>query len=192
MKSELIFDFETLSVSRHNCVVVNLATLDFNPSRFKSDQPYQFSELVEACTLIKFDIAEQKEDFFRIVDTDTLAWWQTLPREVQRQLLPSSDDVSIRDLPKYVKDNDYGNVWSRGNTFDPIILDYLCNDINSAHLFPFWKVKDTRSFLDGLLYGANIRNTFMPENLDIEFIHHDPCHDIALDVMRMQTVIKHL
>ena len=189
---DFIFDFETLSVSRHNCVVVNLATLVFDPARFKSDQPYQFSELVESCTLIKFDIKEQREKFGRIIDASTLQWWKELPKEVGSQLLPTSDDVSITELPNLLRDDNYDTVWSRGNTFDPIILDYLCDDINSDHLFKFWKVKDTRSFIDGLLYGANIKNSFMPDDLDIPFKHHDPAHDVAVDVMRMQTIIKHL
>lgn len=188
---DFIFDFETLSVSRHNCVVVNLATLEFDPSRFKSDQ-YTFSELVDSCLLYKFDIKEQREVYGRVVDKDTLDWWKKLPKDVSGQLLPSPDDMSISDIPLHISDRDYGNIWSRGNTFDPIILDYLMDDIDSRHLFPFWKVKDTRSFLDGLLYGSDYKNSFMPEDLDIEFKHHDPCHDIALDVMRMQTIIKHL
>lgn len=191
MKSELIFDFETLSTSRHNCVVVNLATLEFNPSRFK-DNPYTFSELVNACTLLKFDIKEQREKYNRVIDASTLQWWKDLPKEVGAQLLPSADDISIRDIPLHVKDNDYGNVWSRGNTFDPIILDYLMDDIGHSHLFKFWLVKDTRSYLDGLLHGSGVKNSFMPDGLDIEFKHHDPCHDVALDVYRMQTVLKHL
>lgn len=191
MKSDLIFDFETLSVSRHNCVVVNLATLEFNPSRFKSDQ-YTFSELVDACYLYKFDIKEQREKYNRVIDKDTLKWWQELPKDVARQILPSPIDISITELESLIKDNNYGNVWSRGNTFDPIILDYLFDDIGAPHPFPFWKLKDTRSYLEGLLYGADVKNSFMPDNLDIEFKHHDPAHDIALDVYRMQTIIKHL
>ena len=190
--TQLIFDFETLSVSRHNCVVVNLATLVFDETRFKTD-PYTFSELVNQSTLIKFDIKEQQTTYNRTIDKDTLTWWQTLPKDIQRQLLPSDKDVSIRTIPEHIPNPDQHNtVWSRGNTFDPIILDYLMDDINHPHLFKFYLVKDTRSYLDGLLFNTGIKNNFMPDNLDIPFKHHDPQHDVALDVIRMQTVIKHL
>jgi hypothetical protein len=193
--NNVIYDFETLSQNTFKGVVVSFAILEYDESRFTSN-PYSFSELVSLCKIIKFDIVEQRNKYNRVIDKSTLDWWKNQNDEAQRQLLPSKDDVSISELYNFIVSN-YNNkniktVWTRGNTFDPVLLDSIMNDTEKTNPFDWWKIRDTRSFIDGILYGLNISNKFMPENLDIDFIHHNPCHDIAVDVMRMQLLIQGL
>ena len=58
--------------------------------------------------------------------------------------------------------------------------------------YPWWIIRDTRSMLDGMLWGSGIDNKFIPDGLEEKFVHHDPRHDIVMDVMRMQTVASAL
>ena len=67
MSNSIIFDFETLSTNRYNCVVVSLAALKFSEDNFTSGNGYSFNELVESAKLIKFDVNELVE-----VDTKRL------------------------------------------------------------------------------------------------------------------------
>jgi hypothetical protein len=193
--NNIIYDFETLSQDTFKGVVVSLAILEYDESRFTSN-PYEFGELVSMCKTIKFDIAEQRTKYNRVIDQSTLDWWKQQNKEAQKQLLPSEEDVSISELHEFIVSN-YNNkniksVWTRGNTFDPVLFQSVMKEIGKTDPFDWWKIRDTRSFIDGILYGSDISNKFMPENLDIDFIHHDPCHDIAVDVMRMQVLIQAL
>ena len=51
---------------------------------------------------------------------------------------------------------------------------------------PWWVTRDTRSTIDGMAWGEDINNKFIPEGLEEKFIAHDPAHDIVMDVMRIQ------
>ena len=189
-----IYDFETLSINKVNGVVVNLAALEYDSTRFKSN-PYEFSELVNNCKIIKFDVKDQMKNG-RTTEASVLDWWKSLPKEVSNQILPSSEDRPISELRDWLTSNydfnSFKNVFTRGNTFDPIFLEYIFKQFDQQEVHPHWKIRDTRSYLDGLLHGTGLNDKFMPSELDIEFRHHDPAHDIALDVMRMQTILKNL
>lgn len=115
--------------------------------------------------------------------------------EAQKQLQPSEDDVSISELYDWLTTEfeipKYKAVWTRGNTFDPIFLRTILESAGASDPFSqWWAIRDTRSFLDGMLYGSGIKNTFIPEDLQEKFIGHDPKHDIAMDVMRMQYLVR--
>jgi hypothetical protein len=189
----LIYDFETLSQNAFNGAVINIAALQFDPARF-IDSPYEFEELVEECQFIKFDVHEQVMKYGRKVEQSTIDWWKQQSKEAQRQLTPSPVDQSIDVLYDFmVRDLDYENmkaVWTRGNSFDPVLLDSILIATNKPKFKNWWAIRDTRSFLDGLLYGSNIKNNFIPDGLDV--VLHDPRYDISLDVYRMQTVIREL
>ena len=134
------------------------------------------------------------EKFNRKIEKSTLDWWKNQSKEAQEQLKPSSNDVSIDTLYDFmVREMNYESmksVWTRGNSFDPVLLDSILIATNKPKFKNWWAIRDTRSFLDGLLYGSNIRNNFMPDG--VEAVLHDPRYDIALDVYRMQTVIREL
>lgn len=193
----VIFDFETMSTDRVNGVVVNMAMLIFDESRYTSD-PYTYGELVESCKLIKFDVAEQVEKFNRTICKDTLAWWDQQSKEAKKQLKPSPDDVSIETLYDFWVNNtsnyNIQKVYSRGNTFDPIFFDYILEQtaFNPSDAIKHWTVRDTRSTIEGMAWGHDIKNSFIPDGLEEFFVAHDPKHDIAMDVMRMQTLAQAL
>lgn len=194
MKNEcVIFDFETLSVDRVNGVVLSMAMLNYSEERFVS-KPYKYDELIEKCSLIKFDVEKQVKNYKRTIDKDTLSWWNQQSDEAKKQLKPSAADQDIGELYDFIFSNcsikEVNKVFSRGNTFDPIFLDYIFRQCKQPDIFTHWTLRDTRSYIEGLSYGSNLKNSFIPEGLNELFVAHDPSHDIVMDVMRMQTLVQ--
>lgn len=56
-------------------------------------------------------------------------------------------------------------------------------------LYHFWEIRDSISTIDGLSWGTKLRNNFIPEGCE-GYKKHDPRHDVALDVMRIQSLVQ--
>ena len=113
---------------------------------------------------------KQVSKYGRSIQKSTLDWWKKQGAEAQKQLQPSEDDVSISELYDWLTTEfeipKYKAVWTRGNTFDPIFLRTILESAGASDPFSqWWAIRDTRSFLDGMLYGSGIKNTFIPEDL---------------------------
>ena len=192
----VIYDFETLSKDRFNCVILCIAGLKFDQKRFTSDDPYTFEGLLRDTSFMKFDVQQQVKTYQRKIDMDTVRWWKEKPAKIQDMLLePAESDSPFYSIVTFIKElipneNLVDMVFTRGNTFDPIILKGITEQLKSQDPYPFYKDRDTRSFIDGLTFGADMRNDFMVPGLEEKFIAHDPRHDIVMDVMRMQYVVR--
>ena len=193
MNECVIYDFETLSQDQNKGVVLSLALLSYSETRFASN-PYTYEELLSNCKTIKFDVAEQVNTYNRTISKETLGWWKEQNKEAQKQLAPSSEDISIRYLHQFLIDNidlkNHKKAFTRGNTFDPIFMDSLLKESGQVNPMHWGSIRDTRSYIEGMSFGSKLNNNYMPEGLKEKFIAHDPCHDIALDVMRMQTLAQ--
>ena len=192
----VIFDFETLSSDVNRGVVLSIGLLTYTSSRFSND-PYTYEELLENTKYMKFDVTEQVKKYDRKIQKGTLDWWNTQDPEAKKVLDPDpSIDQSIDKLYNFfvinVNMNNLKTVFTRGNTFDIPILEGILKETGNAIPYPFWMVRDTRSYLDGLLYGSNTRNSYIPDGCKEKFIAHDARHDVVMDVMRMQTIIEAL
>lgn len=192
---DYIFDFETLSTDRVNGAIISMAILEFDPSRFNTE-PYEYSQLLDNTDFIKFDVEDQVKNCGRKIDPDTLKWWGEQSAEARAQLKPSANDKPLSDCIPFILDY-IGNlkvnkVFSRGNTFDPIILDYIGVQFNQVIPWGHWAIRDTRSIIDGMAWGTDIKNSFIPDEIAPLFVAHDPRHDIAMDVMRMQFLSRAL
>ena len=196
MKNDcIIYDFETLGQQPRESVVLSMAALPFTEARFVSDNPYTYEELLSSTKFIKFKAQEQVGVYKRKIDHGTLEWWGKQPIEARRSLTPSSEDVPLVELYPFVMDliDDPKNakkIYTRGNTFDPLFLESLLEAIDKKDPFPWWVVRDTRSMIEGMSYGADIQNSFIPEGLEKAFVKHDPIHDVSIDVMRIQTLAR--
>jgi hypothetical protein len=192
----IIYDFETLGQNPLKSAVVCLAALAFSEERFISDKPYSFSELVQSAKLIKFDAQEQVNIYGRTIDKSTLDWWSKQSPEARKILVPSHLDKPLEQIYSFllslssIKPEKIKKVYTRGNTFDPVILDSLLNDIGKSNPFPWWAIRDTRSMIEGMTYGSDIKNNFIPEGLETAFIAHNAIHDIVIDVMRIQFLAR--
>ena len=193
MNECVIYDFETLSQDQQRGVVISLAILSYTESRFVSN-PYTYEELLGNCKKIKFNVEEQVKKYKRTISMETVAWWKEQNAEARKQLDPSSEDVSIDKLHQFLVDNielgAHEKAFTRGNTFDPIFMDSVLRDCGQYNPMHWSTIRDTRSFIDGLSYGSKLSNKFIPEGLESKFVPHDPCHDIVMDVMRMQTLVQ--
>jgi hypothetical protein len=193
MNECVIYDFETLSQDQNKGVVISLAILSYSESRFVSN-PYTYEELLDNCKKIKFNVAEQVNKYNRTISKETLGWWKAQNKEAQKQLAPSSEDVSIDLLYDFLVENidlkNHKKAFTRGNTFDPIFMDSLLKENNRVNPMHWGSIRDTRSYIEGLAFGSTLSNKFIPDGLNEKFIPHDPSHDIVMDVMRMQTLIQ--
>lgn len=187
----VIYDFETLGQDQAKSAVVSFAMLEFSIPRLMSDVPYKFEQLVDSAHVIKFDVAEQLEKYSRTISKDTLKWWTEHSSEKARnQLKPSPEDRSISELYDFIDQRinlkNVTRTFTRGNTFDPMFLQYLMEQCGKPMPFHWRSIRDTRSMIEGMSIGMDLDNAYIPSDLEHKFIKHDPVHDIAMDVMRMQ------
>ena len=188
----VIYDFETLGQDQRNSVVLSFAMITFSERHYKSD-PYDYLELVNKAKFIKFDVASQVEAG-RKINLETLKWWKDQGDEAQKQLRPLLDDKPLSDLVPFIKqhtsDCRIKKSFTRGNTFDPMFLQYIAEETGEKDPFHWRTVRDTRSMIEGMSFGMKLDNGFTPGGLENQFVKHDPRHDIAMDVMRMQLLAQ--
>lgn len=190
----LIYDFETLGTNPNDSAVISMAIMEFNSDKFLAPG-YTYSQLLQKCKTIKFDVENQVRQYGRMIDQSTLAWWGEQSMEAQAQLAPSSADVKITDLYDWLHSevlvDGIERVYTRGNTFDPLFFQSLLSDGSKQDPFPFYILRDTRSTIEGMtLFNKEIKNSFIVPGLEDQFIAHDPSHDIAMDVARMQFLMQ--
>ena len=198
-KLDFIIDFETLGKRTRTLVVVDCAYTTFDRSRFATN-PYSFEELVDMIHKSKFDVKKQTELGFKFANED-LDWWQSQPQEVQKNLRPSKEDLTYREfsdtLKKYLDGVRVQKWWSRGNNFDPPILERIFDLSGELQWFDdtlkFWNARDVRTYVNGVL-GFEVSSGFVPVSDETywkdTFIAHDSRHDVAADVMRLQALIR--
>ena len=190
---EVIYDFETMSQNALNGAVVCIAAIEYDEKRFISN-PYTYKELVDMSQYRKFDIKEQLEKYNRKIQKEALEWWKKQKPEVLQLIQPSSEDVSITELYPFLIDEMHmataSKVFTRGNTFDPIIVRTIFEELGLKDPTPYWSIRDVRSFIEGFTFGTDIFHAFVPKDAENDFIAHDPRHDVAMDVYRMQFLIR--
>lgn len=188
----VIYDFETMSQNPVDGVVVSFAMASYDPQRF-ADNPYTYQEILDKTHYMKFDVEDQVKNYNRKIEKATLEWWSQQNKEAQKKLAPSADDKSIADLYGFFiinKPVNLNKVYTRRNTFDPIFMTSLMKATGNPEPYDWWSVRDTISYIEGLSYGVDLNPGFIPEGLEDKFVKHDPTHDIAMDVMRMQAIVQ--
>lgn len=193
MNECVIYDFETLGQDQKNSAVVSFAMIAFSEKRYINN-PYTYEELIENCAYIKFDVEDQVVNFGRKINKETVDWWNSQGDKAKKQIRPSLEDKSIYAFYEFVINNcecpKIKKSYTRGNTFDPMFLQYLMNDTGHQDPFHWRTVRDTRSMIEGMSFGMNLDNSFIPGDLASKFVKHDPRHDVAMDVMRMQLLAQ--
>jgi hypothetical protein len=193
MNKCLAYDFETLSQDPIDGVVVSIAALQFDEGRFLTN-PYSFSEMISLATSMKFDVKEQISKYGRKVQDSTVSWWKEQEKSVRMAILPSEEDVSIDRLYDFlvVKNNlaDCKKVYTRNNSFDPVFVHSIFRQLGKVNPMPYYVVRDFKSTIMGLSWGSNIKDSFVPEEVKNEFRAHDPIHDVAMDVYRLQYLVR--
>lgn len=182
----MIYDYETLGKDVRTCPVLSIATYTFTLGKPKS-----IDEILAGCQFYKFSVEDQVKNYGKKIEKDTLEWWGTQPKELQEsQLKPSEKDLPFTALYDIMTAN-VDIFFTRGNTFDPMITQYAMEALKRIDPIPYWKVRDTRSYIEGLSYGSGLKNNFIPPEVEGKNLPlHDPRVDIALDVIRIQSLIQ--
>jgi len=189
----IIYDIETLSQDQHRGVIVSIALLNFDMNRLMHGKAYEWDELIGDVQFLKFDVESQVKKYGRTICTDTLNWWKNQGPEAQKQLTPTPDDVDISELYSWFVSNTSSDVdmaFTRNNTFDPVFVQYICSQFGDPMPHKWWVIRDTKSLLNGMTWGQDISDKFIPDGLESKFIAHDPRHDVVMDVMRIQYVSR--
>jgi hypothetical protein len=194
MSDALIFDFETLSQNPINGALVSCAMLTFDMDILPVNG-YSYEELLSRVKYFKFDVKNQVEVWNRRVDPKTIEWWQQQSKEAMATIKPTKEDLPLADFMPWFTSNfnrvKLKYVFSRNNTFDPVIVQSICSDANLPIPYDWWKIRDTKSLIMGLTYGHNIKDNFIPPMAENKYVKHDPRHDVVLDVARLQTLLYH-
>ena len=190
----LIFDFETLSQNPIDGAVVSLALLTFSEDIMLLNG-YTYEELLRNVKFVKFDVQDQVDKWNRKIESSTLDWWAQQTKEARASIKPHPSDVSITEMIPWMTSHfdskKIKTVFTRNNTFDPVIVQSIAKDFAMAVPYDWWKIRDTKSFIMGLTYGTDIRDSFIPPDCENKYVKHDPRHDVVLDVMRLQTILYH-
>ena len=200
-RKDFIFDLETIGANVHVCPIVDIAYTTFYWDRFL-EEPYSFQELIETIQTNKASIKDQMQNFGCSFKKSDVEWWEKLPHHARSKIKSSENDLTMQDfcdtIIRYLfseKNIDYW--WSRGNTFDPVIIWRFMNACNRGEAFneylKFWKVRDIRTHIDAK-FDYTTRSGFVPvSNVDAwerTFVPHDSTHDVAADVLRLQAIYR--
>jgi len=198
MKQDFILDFETIGQNVLKCPIIDVAYVAFDWDRFTAD-PYSFEELTSMVRTDKFDVPDQMARGCSYTKAD-LAWWQQQSSEAKKKLKPQPSDLTIEEFSvnifKYLREVGKINYWwSRGNSFDPVLLERVMNDLDQHLLMneylKWWRIRDIRTYIDAK-FNFSTKNGFVPvgdtEYWEQAFVGHDSTHDVAADVLRLQAI----
>lgn len=192
-------DIESLGV-KPDCMVISMGLIYF-PSLddIDSDEWKEFNRkgifktLCDNSLYLKFDLKSQKGK--RSVDHDTIAWWKKQDVDASYELIPSDIDVTLEDgIEKIIEFFNKHNfiqktdlLYSRGNNFDIPILENIFNQCNVSptSLYRFYNVRDVRTEIGTILNERTRDKINIRKELLDGFVHHNPIHDVAKDIMMM-------
>lgn len=200
-KTHIVFDCETFSQDARKCAVIDFSIGIFKHSKMLSDKPYTMRDIVNI-TKLKMSVKDQVANYGYEIDPNTVDFWNSQGEAARKHIKPLSTDLGLEDFAMQFLDfsREAGKInywWSRSNTFDPIIIERIMRDTNNFEvfrkMFPYWAVRDTRSFIDGAL-DFPAENGFIPvedeEFWNKVFVKHDSSWDVLADALRIQAIVR--
>lgn len=194
-----ILDFETLGPNIFKAPIINCSYYVFDWTRFTSDNPYTFKELIVDIKFNKLNVKNQVKDGCAFTNAD-VQWWEDQGEYARKQLTPLANDISVEqfynNVKSYIGKTKISRWWSRSNCFDPILLQRIAEQVSTNEdlnkMLPFWNLRDVRTFIDTRFDFKLKYNGFCPiEDEELwkkYFIKHNSVHDVAADVLRMQRI----
>ena len=135
----LMIDLETLATTP-NAAILTIGACKFDPTA--TDVHSTYYERI---------VLETQEDYGRVINEDTLAWWSQQDKQIQEDAFgEGTDRIDLRDAMKKLYTFGLGttNVWSHGAIFDVVIIEDICRSLQQAVTWKFWEVRDTRTLFD--------------------------------------------
>jgi hypothetical protein len=200
-KKNFIFDMETIGPNSRFCPVVDMAYTVFVWDRFLVS-PYTFEELVASVKTVKLSVADQMQNYGCSFKKEDVTWWEKLPKAARDKLRPTEEDLTVPEfcdtIISYLREqNSIDYWWSRGNSFDPVILERLMQYGKQSNLsnqyLRFYKVRDIRTYIDAK-FNFSTKSGFVPladeKYWKETFVAHDSTHDVAADILRLQAIYR--
>lgn len=192
-------DFETLGLNTASDIIVNCASLRFDWDRIKSDNPYSFRELVQNTKLYKLDIAEQKNIGWTTDVNCINEFWMKQPPSIRNQLKPSNEDIKLEKFANHIIEDTRGidRWWARRFHMEVGVIHRIMRHVGKLEAFEYnakyYKATDTPTHINAK-FDNTVRDDFCPvtdvEFWDKVFQKHNSVHDVAADVMRLQTIYR--
>jgi hypothetical protein len=190
MMAHILIDFETLGQAQ-NGKVTYCAYASFN-----IDMVEPIEEIMSRVSTFKFNWLEQDE---YELDESVIEFWKKQPFEIRNEMLGSPETGrSISEFLDEFADFFFESkfnattdiLWSRGNSFDITILNRLYSDNGKEPPYPFWRVRDARTWVDAAnVLCNNLHNgTYFTGKFgkDTKSSNHSAVFDVAKDVEQIQ------
>ena len=135
----LMIDLETLATTP-DAAILTIGACKFDPTA--TDVHSTYYERI---------VLETQEDYGRVINEDTLAWWSQQDKQIQEDAFgEGTDRIDLKDAMKKLYTFGLGttNVWSHGAIFDVVIIEDICRSFQQAVTWKFWEVRDTRTLFD--------------------------------------------
>lgn len=138
MPRHLMLDMETIAVSPRS-VVLSLGAVHFNP----------FGDSIDDELYFRISIDDQ-DALGREIDPGTLDWWSKQDPAIMEEAFNPDDRISLVSAMDQFHRFAWGcdAFWSHGATFDLVIIEDLCRQLNCALPWNFWQLRDTRTLFD--------------------------------------------
>ena len=199
MSKHLVIDFETMGKDAQKCAVIDCSVMIFDMDKMLSSNPYGLDS-IGLTRKFKLSVTDQVKNYGWEVDRSTLAFWEEQDADVRSNISPKKSDLTVKEFVKQfheflIESPKIDYWWSRSNTFDPIILSRIFDAegkiLHLEEYLKYWRVRDTRTYIDAKLNFPKI-NGFPPltneEKWDIVFKKHDSSWDVLADVLRFQQI----
>ena len=200
---KLVFiDFETMGADVLDpCAAVDMSIIVGDTDKMLSDNPYSCKDVVLA-KKFKLSVKDQVVNYGFVVQDTDLKFWQEVSPEARKHVKPSADDLTVEQfidqLITHLNSIGKFEYWfSRGNTFDPIILQRLFKVVGKTYTFKeyfrFNRVQDMRSFINAKMeypVTTNITPIQDEQFWKSVFIEHDSAWDVLADLLRYQTILR--
>jgi hypothetical protein len=195
-------DFETFGDDvLEPCAAIDMAIIVGDTDKMLSDNPYSCKDITLA-KKFKLSVADQTAKYNFVVQESTLQFWQNVSPEARKHIKPLDTDLTVEqftiELIHHMNSIGKIDYWfSRGNTFDPIILQRLFKVVGKTatfkEYFRFNRVQDMRSHINAKLNYPITTNIVPIQDEDFWksiFVEHDSSWDVLADLLRYQTILR--
>lgn len=198
----LWLDFETFGDDvLEPCAAIDMSVIVGDTDKMLSDKPYTCKDVVLA-KKFKLSVSDQVQNYGFVVQESAMKFWQEVSPDARKHIKPSPTDLTVEqfviDFVDYLNGVGKIDYWlTRGNTFDPIILQRLFKVVGKTALFKeylrFNRVQDMRSHINAKLdypITTNICPIQDEEFWKEIFVGHDSKWDVLADLLRYQTILR--
>ena len=198
----LWIDFETFGDDvLEPCAAIDMSVIMGDTDKMLSDNPYTCKDILHA-KKFKLSVKDQVQNYGFVVQDSAMKFWEDVDPEARKHIKPSLSDLTVEqfvtEFVNYLNGIGKINYWfTRGNTFDPIILQRLFKVVDKTAVFKeylrFNRVQDMRSHINAKLDYPLTTNICPIKDEDFWkkiFVHHDSKWDVLADLLRYQTILR--